>query len=242
MRDLKRHGEMVSRMSRVMRSAHNDLDTFIGTVRNVLKNEAWRRFTDSVHGETHEHDTWQSFVTAEPFVGLGARVEQIDNLVRDDIELVAMIDEAKKRKPGKPKGANGGNQHSKSLIDDNINNKRWSAAGTSKDAALRKLRKDAPELYKQVIAGEKSPHGAMLEAGFRKKTATIPLDKPESVARALKRKLEVAELAAVARELKATDESADQPKGVLTRFRDLWREASDAERHTIRELISEGED
>lgn len=40
--------------------------------------------------------------------------------------------------------------------------------GTSREAALRRLRKDRPDLHGRVIAGEMTCHGAMKEAGFRK--------------------------------------------------------------------------
>lgn len=53
-------------------------------------------------------------------------------------------------------------------------------AGTSADAALRRLRKDRPDLHARVLDGELSAHAAMIEAGFRKpgKSRRIPtLDK-----------------------------------------------------------------
>jgi hypothetical protein len=39
--------------------------------------------------------------------------------------------------------------------------------GNSNTYALRKLRKDRPDLHEQVVSGEKSPHAAMVEADFR---------------------------------------------------------------------------
>jgi hypothetical protein len=41
-------------------------------------------------------------------------------------------------------------------------------SGTSREAALRRLRKDRPDLHERVIARELTPHAAMVEAGFRK--------------------------------------------------------------------------
>jgi hypothetical protein len=38
-------------------------------------------------------------------------------------------------------------------------------AGNTSAAALRRLRKDAPELHARVLAGELSPHAAAVEAG-----------------------------------------------------------------------------
>ena len=36
--------------------------------------------------------------------------------------------------------------------------------------ALRRLRRDRPDIHARVLAGELSPHAGMVEAGFRKKT------------------------------------------------------------------------
>lgn len=42
--------------------------------------------------------------------------------------------------------------------------------GNTSAKALRRLRKSAPALHADVIAGKLSPHGAMIQAGFRKRT------------------------------------------------------------------------
>jgi len=59
--------------------------------------------------------------------------------------------------------------------------------GTSKEAGLRRLRKDHKDLHDKVMRGELSVNQAMLDAGFRKPTKTIPLDSPQSAVRALLR-------------------------------------------------------
>ncbi|MGH3573737.1 MAG: hypothetical protein ACRDUW_18255 [Pseudonocardiaceae bacterium] len=60
------------------------------------------------------------------------------------------------------------------------------ATGT-KAQALRRLRKDAPELHAQVLAGNLTAHAAMIQAGYRHRTVTIRVDDPQSIARTLKR-------------------------------------------------------
>jgi hypothetical protein len=47
--------------------------------------------------------------------------------------------------------------------------------GNASAAALRRLRKDRPDLHAEVMAGEQSANAAAIEAGFRPKTATVPL-------------------------------------------------------------------
>jgi hypothetical protein len=80
-----------------------------------------------------------------------------------DTDALDAIDLALQRKPGT-------NQYSEGLH----NIQGQAPTGTSKSRALRKLRTDAPEIHTRVIAGEISPHAGMVEAGFRKRTATIP--------------------------------------------------------------------
>jgi len=66
-------------------------------------------------------------------------------------------------------------------------------SGTSAKQALRRLRNQRPDLHSQVLAGEKSPHAAMIEAGFRKRSITVPLDVSDA-ARILARHFDVTEL------------------------------------------------
>jgi hypothetical protein len=52
--------------------------------------------------------------------------------------------------------------------------------GTTAAYAHRRLRKDRPDLHARVLAGEISPHAAMVQAGFRKRAksrARTPLDR-----------------------------------------------------------------
>jgi hypothetical protein len=79
-------------------------------------------------------------------------------------------------------------------------------SGTSREAGLRRLRKDRPDLHAEVLAGRLSAHGAMVRAGFRRKTVTVPLDKPENTAKALRRSLDPEALATVARLLTQQDD------------------------------------
>ncbi len=74
-------------------------------------------------------------------------------------------------------GKRGGDQKSAEVIINtdiiSIDSKRNEQHGTQREYALRKLRDDAPSLHARVLAGELSPHAAMLEAGFRKRTISI---------------------------------------------------------------------
>jgi hypothetical protein len=84
-----------------------------------------------------------------------ARVKAARAAQRDDAK-----DRAQQRPGGRPKTVDNGGG--------NINSSRPS--GTSKAYALRRLRKDRPDLHTRVLAGEISAHAGMVEAGFRKRT------------------------------------------------------------------------
>lgn len=48
--------------------------------------------------------------------------------------------------------------------------------GNSPTYALRRLKRDRPDLAERVVAGELSANAAAIEAGFRRKTIIIPAD------------------------------------------------------------------
>jgi hypothetical protein len=77
--------------------------------------------------------------------------------------------------------------------------------GNSSHAAIRRLRKDRPDLYARVMAGELSPHAAAVAAGFRRKVISVPLD-PERAAAALKRHFSPEERAVIAAAITQPDE------------------------------------
>jgi hypothetical protein len=71
-------------------------------------------------------------------------------------------------------------------------------AGTSVEATIRRLRKDAPEIHARVLAGEISAHAGMIEAGFRKKRESRKLTILERIIKLLP---------------KLTDDEREQLKG-----------------------------
>ena len=64
----------------------------------------------------------------------------------------------------------GTNQHSGGV---DIVNTLGRPEGNSRQYALRRLRGPRPDLHSRVIAGELTPHAAMLEAGFRRRTLSV---------------------------------------------------------------------
>jgi hypothetical protein len=112
------------------------------------------------------------FVVAPPLKGIGASVELVKRVVTDDLEAVDLLDRALQSAP--------------SLFTAG-NNVPGRPEGNTQAKALRRLRKDAPELHAEVLAGRLSAHTAMVQAGFRRKTITVPASEPAAAARVLRK-------------------------------------------------------
>jgi len=157
----------------------------------ILKENMWREFYVEVTGKTktYEEGEFEKFVTTSPPEGTGTTLNFFRDIIEKDIELLALFDEALQKGPGKKWDSRTVDENIVS-IRNNINDRP--VVGTTKQYALRKLRKEAKTspkvqaVLETVIAGQQSPHGAMVELGFRKKSLSIPAN-PEGAARALRR-------------------------------------------------------
>jgi len=171
---LVRNRHLVEDLGGALRSGQHGLSTVPGLLKRVLVEESWREFTTQ-RGEHVQHDRFAEFVTTPPLQGIGSTVDLVRSICRDDMEALDLLDQALQ-------GRHGGD-HSKS---DNVT---LAPTGNARDKALRKLRKDAPELHAEVLAGALTAHAAMVKAGYRPPTFTVRGDSPESVAATLRRRL-----------------------------------------------------
>ena len=112
------------------------------------------------------------------------------------MEALDLIDQVTVGGQGAPTGNKNASDDKTNLSNRKVCETEQYPAGTTRQYALRKLRKDAPELHAKVLAGEVSPHQAMIDAGFRRKTVSIPLD-PDGAARAIIRHFEYDDLLAL---------------------------------------------
>lgn len=176
----KGNAVLVEALGSSLRRTGNGLEAVPGLVKEVLREEAWREFI-TPRGEVVQHKRFIDFVTTPPTKGLGASVDLLTRLVASDPETADLLDQALQ-------GKHGGDRTSECTSNvDVINVAR--PTGTSKSAALRRLRKDKPDLHAEVLAGRLSAHAAMVQAGFRPKTVSVPVSQPDSVAAALRRHL-----------------------------------------------------
>lgn len=134
-----------------------------------------------------EYERFGDFVVTPPLKGLGASVDLVRTLVKRDPEALDLFDQATKGRSG-----------FRSDLVDNIN-EVGRPDGTSREAGLRRLRKDAPALHAEVLAGRLTAHAAMVQAGFRRKTVSVPVDRPDAVAKTLRKNLSPEDLAVLVR-------------------------------------------
>lgn len=182
MRDTKKvNATLVDALGSALRSGDHGLKAVPGLVKRVLAEDAWRSFLTQ-RGEQVEYERFEDFVTTLPLKGLGASMDLVRTLVKGDPEALDLFDQA-------TQGGHGGDRHSESFKLDNVQ-LEGHPSGTSREAGLRRLRKDRPDLHAEVLAGALSTHAAMIRAGFRRRSMTVPVDKPENTAKALRRNLE----------------------------------------------------
>lgn len=217
--DKLRYGD---RVVQALRSAVSDGEAGLRDVpdliEKVIQEKLWLRRAVQATNETIEFASFTDFIRAMPPEGLGADFETLLKLCEKNPRVLDLIDRATIRKRGgdrksnpaaaadtefadcerikndnvtfEPVAANGGSdQRERGSLSSGarVNN------GNSKLYALRRLRHNHRELHQKVLAGEMSAHRAMIAAGFRRETVTVPLE-PQSAAQILAQKFDDSEL------------------------------------------------
>ncbi|MBB5079161.1 hypothetical protein [Nonomuraea endophytica] len=176
------HGRIVAEVSAVIGEARPTLARAASGVRTLLDAEAWREFTGP-GGELVEHGDLVEFITSDPPRGLGVTPGLVRALVADDLDVAAQLDQAlladTPTRPEEP-------EEPEELEEAHV--------PAPETPALRRLREDAPALHSKVVAGELSTNAAMVQAGFRPRTISVPVSRPENAAKALRRNLSREEL------------------------------------------------
>jgi hypothetical protein len=163
-----------------LRNGGSALETAPALLKRVLAEQSWREFVTK-RDEHVQHERFADFVTARPLRGLGSDLALVRRIVADDKETLDLLDQALQ-----------GRQGQRTDLVNNINEVR--PQGTSQTQALRRLRTEAgrgnqqaAELHAEVLAGSLSAHAAMVTAGFRPKTISVPVGRPERVAAYLRK-------------------------------------------------------
>lgn len=174
---LRENDNYVESLQTATHSADFGLDNLPALLVKVINEDRWQtRWSRSLKREV-TFPSFAAFATERTPAGLGTSIDMLKRMCRDNPEAVDAIDRALKGRQG---------QRTDLLYNIQEVSKQEAPTGTSTEAALRRLRDQEPSLHARVIAGEISPHAAMVEAGFRKKSITIKVD-PESAARTIAR-------------------------------------------------------
>jgi hypothetical protein len=186
--------ELVAGLQRAVARGSHGFEDVPPALRIVLESESWKerpvraRGGDPV-GFTH----FEQFVEAPLPDGLGITMETLRDLCRKDIVLLDWLDKA-----------TAGRQGERTDLFDNIKDVSKAPTGTSQQQALRKLRKDRPDLHERVLSRGISAHAAMVEAGYRPKTVTHQVT-PDAFARAARKHLTEDEIDQMFEMLKVSD-------------------------------------
>ena len=200
MTNLKKNANLVEALGSSLRSGDHGLKAVPGLVKRVLAEDAWRSFVTQ-RGELVEYEQFEEFVATPPLKGLGATLDLVRTLVRDDPVALDLFDQATRT----PNGGDRRSEAAISLYNIQSDPDVTAPSGTSREAGLRRLRKDRPDLHADVLAGRLSTHSAMVKAGFRKRKISVPVSSAEDAAQAIKRNLEPEQVKELARLLAEGD-------------------------------------
>jgi adenine-specific DNA methylase len=140
--------------------AHRELAT--RALVALVPDEGWQHYQLPDTDQTQRHDTFAAFLDA-----IDTDFATLNRLCRDDVAALDAFDRATRRTAGRPKKG------------DIVTHK--AARGNTKEYALARLRRERPDLHTRVLDGELSPHRAMVAAGLRPPTRTVPADSVDVV-------------------------------------------------------------
>lgn len=148
-------GGLVKSLWHSVDGAAGNLANVPALVSEVIETGAWREREQD--GETYTHKTFLSFIETPPLSGCGWPKEKVEALIKDDADTLVRWRRAITGKQG---------AHSYNVT--------MSGRGNSRAYTLSRLKRERPDLFAKVAAGELSANAAAVEAGWRKRPE--PLD------------------------------------------------------------------
>lgn len=136
----------------------------------------WNLFPD-VKNPVRRPDKYFQMITDRSWNSILTMIREVDSRVASYVESCLNSGE----KGGGNNNPVGCNQYQKVDTTYNVsgdqNSIHKNPAGNSRAFTLSRLKKDAPELFDRVVAGELSANAAAIEAGFRKKQTPMDIMK-----------------------------------------------------------------
>jgi hypothetical protein len=170
---LSERGIVVNIVSRMIQHGVVDLETFSLALIRIIQEGMWRqRLVPQTKEMTREFRSFEEFVQTPLLEGLGTTIERLRHLCYDNPRARDELDKATQHPPS---------------LHSALDNVQGFPSGNSEAAALRRLRKDRPDLHQRVLSSELTAHGAMVEAGFRPRSVNVRLDDPVRAAAVLRR-------------------------------------------------------
>lgn len=191
-----RNWQLVRHTEAALRTGSESLGNVPALLRALLEESAWREFA-LPNGEAVAYRRFSEFAAARPPRGLDTDLSVIHKLSSGDPDLLVMLREAEKVGRGRRTELAG--ESPASVGDDQ----------TGKTAD--RLARDHPAEYAAVQSGALSINAAAVLAGIRPRRISVRLDRPESVARSLRKHLtadQMAELVALLHP--ATDDTPEE--------------------------------
>lgn len=167
---LKENDSFVVQLRKTIQAGKGSLSDVPMMLKCILKEDRWQHRVIST-GEPADFERFEDFVTEPPLKGLGTTIDLIRRICGGDPETLDLLDQVLQHNRGKPP-VNG----------NNVTNIQDRPEGNTSQKAIRRLRKDRPDLHAKVIAKEITPHAAMIEAGFRPKEISVPINQPKNAA------------------------------------------------------------
>lgn len=171
-----RNGNVIHSLTLSFAHGIANINNVPSLVLRVIKEDMWQDFVVQSTKETVHYAYFEEFVEALTPNGLETTMGTLEDLCRNDAEVLVKLTNVTKRPRGGTNNPAGTNQHQEKEVNvDNINidQKRSRPTGTSKAQGLRRLSKDRPDLLEKVTSGEMSTNAACVEAGFRKSPCPI---------------------------------------------------------------------
>jgi hypothetical protein len=138
-------GFMVNSLMLALRDGEMGLANAPMLIKRIVAEDLWRAFYVEGTGAEVKYDRFIDFVTTKPLEGLGVDLKLIQRLCADDREALDLIDRVVEGK----EGGNGSNQHVATVSNIHSSTR---PAGTTRQRALRKLRKDSPRPSRQSVS------------------------------------------------------------------------------------------